>query len=74
MEPEVHVLDSYKPGLVVQAFSPSIQEPEAGGSLSLRPAWSIDRVSAQPGLYRETLSQTNKKRKAKNPFAGIEYL
>jgi hypothetical protein len=30
------------------------------GSLSYRPACSINRVPGQPGLYRETLSQRNK--------------
>jgi hypothetical protein len=29
-----------KPGVVVHAFNPSIRETEAGGFLSLRPAWS----------------------------------
>jgi hypothetical protein len=28
------------PGMVVHAFNPSTQEAEAGGFLSLRPAWS----------------------------------
>uniref|UniRef100_A0ABK0LLZ5 Protein archease n=1 Tax=Rattus norvegicus TaxID=10116 RepID=A0ABK0LLZ5_RAT len=37
-------------------FNPSTQEAEAGGSLSLRLAWSTERVPAQPGLHRETLS------------------
>jgi hypothetical protein len=29
-----------RPGVVVHAFNPSTQEAEAGGFLSLRPAWS----------------------------------
>jgi major histocompatibility complex class I len=29
-----------KPRVVVHAFNPSTQEAEAGGFLSLRPAWS----------------------------------
>ena len=29
---------------------------EAGGFLSLRPAWSSEQVPGQPGLHRETLS------------------
>jgi hypothetical protein len=43
--------------MVVHAFNPSTSEAEAGGFLSLRPAWSTERVPGQPGLYRETLSQ-----------------
>jgi hypothetical protein len=31
-----------KPGVVAHAFSPSIREAEAGGFLSLRPAWSTE--------------------------------
>jgi hypothetical protein len=46
-----------KLGMVVHAFDPSTQEAEAGGFLSLRPAWSTKWVPGQPGLYRETLSQ-----------------
>jgi hypothetical protein len=49
--------------VVAHAFNPSIWEAEAGGFLSLGPAWSTEWVSGQqPGLYRETLSQkqTNK--------------
>jgi hypothetical protein len=34
-----------------------------GGSLSLRPAWSIERIPGQPGLCRQTLSQKTKKKK-----------
>jgi hypothetical protein len=43
--------------MVAHAFNPSTQEAEAGGFLSLRPAWSTRWVPGQPGLYRETLSQ-----------------
>ena len=46
--------------LVAQFFNPSTCEAEAGGFLSLRPAWSTKWVPGQPGLYRETLSQKNK--------------
>ena len=43
--------------VVVQAFNSSTQEAEAGGSLSLKLAWSTEQVSGQPGLlHRETLS------------------
>jgi hypothetical protein len=30
------------PGVVVYAFNPSTREAEAGGFLSLRPAWSTE--------------------------------
>jgi hypothetical protein len=49
--------------LAVHTFNPNTGEAEAGGFLSLRPAWSTKQVPGQPGLYRETLSrnkQTNK--------------
>jgi hypothetical protein len=47
--------------VVAHTFYPSTREAEAGGFLSLRPAWSTKRVSGQPGLFRETLAQkTNK--------------
>jgi hypothetical protein len=39
-------------------------EAEAGGFLTLRPAWSTKWVPGQPGLYRETLSQKTKKKKS----------
>jgi hypothetical protein len=45
---------------------PSTWEAEVGRFLSSRPAWSIKQVPGQPGLYRETLSQKNKKQKTKN--------
>jgi hypothetical protein len=32
--------EQYAPGVVVHAFNPSTQDAEAGGFLSLRPAWS----------------------------------
>jgi hypothetical protein len=49
--------------VVVHAFNPSTWEAEAGGFLSLRPAWSTKRVPGQPGLYRETLYKKKKKKK-----------
>jgi hypothetical protein len=52
--------------LVAHAFNPSTWEAEAGGFLSLRPAWSTELVPGQPGLHRETLSRkTIKKQKNK---------
>jgi hypothetical protein len=43
--------------VVAHTFNPSTWEAEAGGILSLRPAWSTEWVQGQPGLHRETLSQ-----------------
>jgi hypothetical protein len=54
------LLKQTKPGVVAHTFDPSTWEAEAGGFLSSRPAWSTEWVPGQPGLYRETLSQTNK--------------
>jgi hypothetical protein len=56
---------SSKPGVVAHAFNPSIQEAEAGGFLSSRPAWSTKWVPGQSGLYRETLSRKRRKKKKK---------
>jgi hypothetical protein len=39
---------------------PALWEAEAGGFLSLRPAWSTKWVPGQPGLHRETLSRKTK--------------
>jgi hypothetical protein len=47
--------------MVAHVFNPSIQEAEAGGFLSSKPAWSTKWVPGQPGLYRETLSWKKKK-------------
>jgi hypothetical protein len=49
----------------VHAFNPSTLEAEAGGFLSLTPAWSTKWVPGQPGLYRETLSRKNKTKQNK---------
>ena len=38
--------------VVVHTFNLSTREAEAGGSRSLRPAWSIEEVSGQPGLRK----------------------
>jgi hypothetical protein len=46
--------------VAAHTFNPSTREAEAGGFLSLRPAWSTKWVLGQPGLYREILSQKTK--------------
>ena len=53
--------------VVAHTFNPSTLEAEAGGSLSLRPAWSTEWVPGQPGIHRRTLSQkqTNKQQNKK---------
>jgi hypothetical protein len=52
---------------VMLDFSSSILEAEAGGSLSLRPAWSIKQVLGQPRLQRETKQKTKKKKQKQKP-------
>jgi hypothetical protein len=52
--------------VVAHTFNPSTWEAEAGGFLSLRPAWSTKRIPGKPGLYRETLSQKNKQTNKQN--------
>lgn len=44
--------------MVAHVLNPSTWEAEAGGLLSLRPAWSREWVPGQQRLQRETLSQT----------------
>jgi hypothetical protein len=51
------------PGMLAHVFNSSTLEAEAGGFLSLRPAWSTEWVPGQSGLYRETLSQKQKQQK-----------
>jgi hypothetical protein len=51
--------------VVAHAFNSSTWEAEAGGFLSLRPAWSTELVPGQPGLHRETLSRKTKQNKTK---------
>jgi uncharacterized protein involved in tolerance to divalent cations len=59
--------------VVAQDFNPSIQEAEAGGFLSSRPAWSTKWVPGQPGLYRETLCRKTKTNKTnKKNFSYTE--
>jgi hypothetical protein len=53
--------------VVAHAFNPSTWEAGAGRSLSSRPAWSIERVLGQPGIYREILfSKTTTTTKKQN--------
>ena len=44
------------------AFNPTTQETEAeaGEPLNLRPVWSTELVSGQPGLHRKALSRKTK--------------
>jgi hypothetical protein len=49
--------------VVVHTFNPSTWEAEAGGFLSLMPAWSTEWVTEQPGLYREILSRKAKQKR-----------
>jgi hypothetical protein len=52
--------------VVAHAFNPSTCEAEAGGFLSLRPAWSTKWVLGQPELHKETKpNQTKPKTKTK---------
>lgn len=51
--------------VVVHAFNPRTPEADAGGFLSSRPAWSTERVPGQPGIHRETLSETSTEKKKK---------
>ena len=51
---------------MVNTFDPSTWETEAAGSLTLRPAWSIDWVPGQPGLLRERERPCLEKQKIKN--------
>ena len=60
-----------EPGMVVHAFNPSTWEAEAGEFLSLRPAWSIEWVPGQPGLYRETLSRKTKTKTKQNKKKSV---
>ena len=56
------------PGMMAHAFNPSTQKAEAGGSPSLRPAWSIEWVPGQPELYSKTLTPNKQtKKQAKSP-------
>jgi hypothetical protein len=49
--------------VVEHVFNPSIQEAEAGGSLSLRPVWSSELISGQSGLHRNCLEKQTERKK-----------
>ena len=66
--------------VVVHAFKPTNSgSRDERISLSLRPAWSTDRVPGQLGLHGETLSQGEKMRRSQkkvshSPELGRELL
>jgi hypothetical protein len=47
-------------------------ESQVFGFLSSRPAWSIERVPGQSGLYRKTLSRKKKKKKKTKKIKGSQ--
>ena len=59
----------------MHTFNPSTSEAEAGGSVSLRPVWSIERVPGQPGLHRawRNLVSKEKKRKEKRGVKAVSF-
>ena len=58
--------------VVAHDINPSTREAEAGRSLTLRLAWSIEQVLGQSGLHREALTRklTNKYIKRRVLVAG----
>jgi hypothetical protein len=62
--------DYSEPGVVVHAFNPSTWEAEAGGFLSLRPAWSQSEFQDSQG---NTEKPCLKKPKKKNLFIICKY-
>jgi hypothetical protein len=52
-------------GTGAHVFNPSTQEAEVRGPLGLRSAWSLERVTRQPRLHKETLSHKTKQNKTK---------
>jgi hypothetical protein len=71
---EIYSKATSRKAVVAHAFNPSY--PGGRGRQipkSLRPAWSTEGVSGQPGLYREILSLKNKK-ETKPYFPGFSYL
>ena len=51
----------HQPGMVAHAVSSRTWEAEAGGSMSLRLASSIEQIPGQPGLHRRNPVLKNKK-------------
>jgi hypothetical protein len=45
------------PGVVAHAFNPSTREAEAGGFLSLRPAWSLESARTARAIQRNPVSK-----------------
>ena len=58
---------------MVHTFNSSTWEAEAGGFLSLRPAWSTEWVPGQPGLQRNPVSKNQKIKKIKKDFEGTSH-
>ena len=50
--------DRDQPGMVAHAFNPSNREAEAGGFLSLRPAWSTEFQDSQDYMEKPGLGKT----------------
>ena len=55
----------YNQAVVAHVFNPSTWKVEAGEFLRLRPAWSTEWVTGQPGLHREILSQRQDRQTSK---------
>ena len=49
-------------GVVAQAFNPSTREAEAGGFLSLRPAWSTESSRTARAIHINPVSKKKKKK------------
>jgi hypothetical protein len=60
-----------RPGMVAHAFNPSTLEAEAGGFLSLRPAWPTKYQDNQGYTEKSCLKNKNKKKEKENvPSVG----
>jgi hypothetical protein len=70
---ESFLIKNLKPGLVAHAFNPSTREAEAGGFLSLRPAWSTELSSRTArATQRNPVSKNQKKKKEKKFLKNIK--